>query len=103
MTTIFVTDANGREHAIEAEDGLSVMEVLRDLDIGVEGECEGSIACATCHVWVDVEWAERLRTPSDSEADMLDCAFHVRGTSRLCCQIRVEPCLDGLRVAVPKR
>lgn len=102
MTKIFATAADGCEHVIEGEDGLSVMEVLRDLDIGVEGECEGSVACATCHVWVDAEWVDRLDPPSDSEADMLDCAFHVRATSRLCCQIRVAPSLDGLRVAVPK-
>ena len=103
MTKLLVTNADGRELAVEATDGLSVMEALRPLDIGIEGECEGSAACATCHVWVDPAWTDRLEAPSEAEAEMLDCAFHVRATSRLCCQIRVEPALDGLRIAVPKR
>lgn len=102
MTTIHVTDAEGRDHAVEARDGLSLMEVLRPLDIGIAGECEGSAACATCHVWIDPAWADRLAEPSEAEADMLDCAFHTRPTSRLCCQIRVTAELDGLRLAVPR-
>lgn len=102
MTTLVVTDAHGHEHSIDAADGLSLMEVLRPLDLGVRGECEGSVACASCHVWVEASWIDRLEPPSEDEADMLDCAFHVRPTSRLCCQIRVQPSLEGLRVAVPK-
>lgn len=103
MTTLIVTDSEGRETTVEAKDGLSIMEALRPLDIGIAGECEGSIACATCHVWIAPEWNDRLDAPSEGEADMLDCAFHVRATSRLCCQVRVEPALDGLRLAVPHR
>lgn len=103
MTRLVVEDAQGRTLDVDADDGLSVMEALRPLDVGITGECEGSVACATCHVWVDPAWADRLESPSDDEADMLDCAFHVRPTSRLCCQIRVTPGLDGLKVAVPRR
>jgi 2Fe-2S ferredoxin len=103
MTTIVVIDGQGRELSVAAADGLSVMEVLRPLDLGIEGECEGSAACATCHVWVDPLWFDRLAPASDAEADMLDCAFRTRATSRLCCQIPVTPALDGLRVSVPKR
>lgn len=101
MTTLIVVDATGREHAVVAADGLSVMEVLRALPFGIEGECEGSIACATCHVWIDADWASRLAPASDEEADMLDCVFHARSTSRLSCQILVKPALDGLRITVP--
>lgn len=103
MTRLVVTEADGSVREIEARDGLSVMEVLRPLGIGIEGECEGSVACATCHVWVDPAWMDRLGDPSEAEEDMLDCAFHVRPTSRLSCQIMVGPELDGLAVAVPRK
>ena len=103
MITIYVVDKANREHALKAKDGLSVMEVLRPLDLGVGGECEGSLACATCHVWVDPDWMPHLAPVSEGEADMLDCAFNVSDTSRLCCQIRVSPALAGLRVSVPQR
>lgn len=101
MTTIHICDAAGTKHALEMTDGLSVMEVTRDLDIGIGGECEGSLACATCHVWVDQDWMERVGEPSDAEADMLDCAFNTRQTSRLSCQIRVSSAIDGLLLTVP--
>ncbi len=102
MTIIHVTDAAATRHSVEAADGLSVMEALRPLDLGIEGECEGSAACATCHVWVDDAWFARLDPPSDAELDMLDCAFNTRATSRLCCQIRVTPAMAGLTVSVPR-
>lgn len=101
MTTITVRDASGTTHTVECADGISVMEALRPLDLGVAGDCEGSVACATCHVWVDEDWLLRTGEPSDPEADMLDCAFHVRPNSRLSCQIVVTPEMDGLRVTVP--
>jgi 2Fe-2S ferredoxin len=101
MTTLVVTDAHAQEHIIDAADGLSLMEILRPLDIGVRGECEGSISCASCHIWIESPWLGRLDPPSDAEADMLDCAFHVRAASRLCCQIRMQSSLDGLRVTIP--
>jgi ferredoxin, 2Fe-2S len=101
MTTITVRDASGAAHLVECIDGLSVMEALRPLDLGVAGDCEGSLACATCHLWIDEAWLARTGGPSDSEADMLDCAFHVRPNSRLSCQIVVTPEMDGLGVTVP--
>jgi ferredoxin len=101
MTIINVRDAFEVTHAVACDDGISVMEALRPLDLGVAGDCEGSVACATCHVWVDDDWLTRTGEPSDPEADMLDCAFHVRPNSRLSCQIVVTAELDGLRVTVP--
>jgi ferredoxin, 2Fe-2S len=100
MTRLIVTTKDGREVTVDAIDGLSVMEVLRPLDFGIVGDCEGSVACASCHVWVDGSW-DHLPEPSDDEAEMLDCAFHTRDTSRLSCQIRLGPSLDGLRLAIP--
>jgi 2Fe-2S ferredoxin len=103
MTTIYATDKEGNKHAVDAKDGLSAMEVLRPLDIGIDGECEGSLACATCHVWVDENWVSKLGARSEEEEDMLDTAFLVRNTSRLCCQIKIAPELSGLELAVPRR
>jgi ferredoxin, 2Fe-2S len=102
MTSLIITRKDGEELAVEATDGLSVMEVLRPLDIGVAGDCEGSAACASCHVWVDREWSDRLAEPSEDEAEMLDCAFRTRPTSRLSCQILVSPSINGLRLSMPR-
>jgi 2Fe-2S ferredoxin len=101
MTRIVFIDADGAEHQVEGAEGLSVMEVLRAKGFGIEGECEGSLACATCHVWVDEAWLDRLEPVSDGEADMLDCAFHVRDNSRLSCQISISKTLAGLRLRLP--
>jgi 2Fe-2S ferredoxin len=101
MTRIIVTAPDGVAHIIEAADGLSVMEVLRPLDFGISGDCEGSAACASCHVWIAEEWMGNLPEPSEAEAEMLDCAFRTKPTSRLCCQIRVDPMVDGLRLVIP--
>jgi 2Fe-2S ferredoxin len=103
MTTLHVVDASGRTHTVNATDGLSVMEATRTFNIGIAGECEGSIACATCHVWIDAAWKTRVGEPSEQEAEMLDCAFNVRETSRLSCQIRVSPDLDGLLMTIPHK
>lgn len=102
MTILVVVDASGLEHTIEGADGLSVMKVLRPYSLGIQGDCEGSVACATCHVWIDKDWASRIPAASDEEADMLDCVFNVRATSRLSCQIQVKPQLGGLRLAIPR-
>lgn len=103
MVLLNVIDAAGEHHAVEAAEGLSVMEALRPLGFGVAGECEGSLACATCHVWVENEWLSLVGTVSDDEADMLDCAFWVKATSRLSCQIKITRELDGITVAVPHK
>jgi 2Fe-2S ferredoxin len=96
----FIT-ADGERHEIEAEAGLSVMEVGRAHDLGLEGTCDGALACATCHVIVATEFAGLLKEASAEEEDMLDLAVGVQPTSRLGCQIRLSAALDGLTVRVP--
>ena len=96
----FITVAGDRLE-IEAECGRSVMEIAREHDLGIEGACEGSLACATCHVIVADEHIERLATATAEEEDMLDLAVGVRPTSRLGCQIVLTEELDGLTVRLP--
>jgi len=97
-TIIFVTDHDGREHALPALEGWRVMEVIRDWGIKLKAECGGACACGTCHVYVDEAWLPRLHPPTDEEVDRLDDAFAVEETSRLCCQILVSPETNGLRM-----
>lgn len=104
MTTITFIDSTGTSRAIEADDGSTVMETaLRNNVPGIEGECGGACACATCHVYVDEAWADRIPKAEQMEEDMLDFAFDVRPTSRLSCQIRVRAEIDGLTVTTPER
>lgn len=97
---INVTLGDGSTRTIAAQEGLSVMEVLRNAGI-LDGECNGSLACATCHVWVDESWLDKLETPLEGEEDMLDVAFNIAPTSRLCCQIIMGPGNDGIRISLP--
>ena len=94
-------DAGGKKHTVPASEGLSVMEVAHRNDIDVEGACEGSLACSTCHVIVAPEWFGRLAPASEEEEDMLDLAFGLTQTSRLSCQIRMSKELDGITVTLP--
>jgi 2Fe-2S ferredoxin len=97
---IFI-EPDGTRREVEAPLGLSVLEIAHRNDIDIEGACEGSLACSTCHVIVDPTWAERLETPSEDEEDMLDLAFGLTPTSRLGCQIIITEELDGLTVTLP--
>ena len=97
----FIT-AGGKRQEIEAPSGLSVMEIARMHDLGIEGACEGSVACATCHVIVDAAFAGRLGEASAEEEDMLELAVGVQPTSRLGCQIVLTEDLDGLTVRLPQ-
>jgi 2Fe-2S ferredoxin len=101
MPRITFITAAGERLEIEAPSGLSVMEIARLHDLGIEGECDGSIACATCHVIVDAAYAGRLDEASAEEEDMLDLAPGVQPTSRLGCQIVLTEELDGLTVRLP--
>ncbi len=101
MISVVVTDREGVAHLLKARPGESLMQVARAADLPVLGECNGSLACATCHVIVDPDWAARLAAISEDEEDMLDTVFSLAATSRLSCQIRLSADLDGLRVALP--
>ncbi len=104
MTQITFIDASGKSRQVEAEDGSTVMETaLRNSIPGIEAECGGACACATCHVYVDEAWVGKLPKPEQMEEDMLDFAFDVRPTSRLSCQIKVSPALAGLSVTTPEK
>ena len=93
---------DGSQKVVDAEDGLSLMEVARDNDLGIEGTCGGSISCCTCHIIVDPEWFKIVGPPNPDEEDMLDLAVELEKTSRLGCQIEVNQNLDGLIVKIPQ-
>lgn len=97
---IFVTDYDGKEHELEALDGWRVMEIIRDYGLPIKAECGGACSCATCHVYVDPDWADKLQAMEPEEEDMLDEAYDVQDTSRLSCQILMSEELDGLRVTL---
>ena len=101
MAKIHVTDREGRQHDIEAKDGLSLMESLRDITEGVEALCGGMCSCATCHVFVDPQWMGKLPPRKDDELELLEGSESYRqGESRLSCQVKVSPALDGLTVTI---
>ena len=104
MVKITYIETDGPARTVEGEAGSTVMETaIRNNIPGIEAECGGACACATCHVYVDATWQEKTGTPSPMEEDMLDFAFDVRPNSRLSCQIKVREDLDGLIVTVPPR
>lgn len=92
---------DGSKKEVDAPVGLSVLEIAHRNDIPLEGACEGSLACSTCHVIVDKEDYERLPEATEDEEDMLDLAFGLTHTSRLGCQITMTDELDGLKVSLP--
>ena len=101
MTNINFKLRNGELKKIDAENGLTLMEVARDNDLGIEGTCGGSISCCTCHVVIEKDWFAKVGAANPDEEDMLDLAVDLQPTSRLGCQIEVTPELDGLIVNVP--
>lgn len=96
----FITP-DGKRLEVEAPLGLSVLEIAHRNSIDIEGACEGSLACSTCHVVIDPEWYGKLEPAREEEEDMLDLAFGLTRTSRLGCQILMTPALDGLTVRLP--
>ncbi|MBF0887331.1 MULTISPECIES: ferredoxin family 2Fe-2S iron-sulfur cluster binding protein [Gluconobacter] len=102
MPKMTFIERDGTRRDVDAPVGLSVLEIAHKHDIDLEGACEGSLACATCHVVVDPDWAAKLSQPTDDEEDMLDLAFGLEKTSRLGCQIVMTDALDGLTVRLPK-
>ncbi len=104
MAKITYIQSDGSQQSVEADIGMTVMETAKKNDIeGIEAECGGACACATCHVYVDEAWREKTGGPSEMEEDMLDFAFEVRPTSRLSCQIKMTEALDGLIVRIPDK
>jgi 2Fe-2S ferredoxin len=104
MAKITFIDSAGTARTIDAEVGQTVMETAIKNDVpGIEAECGGACACATCHVYIEPEWKEKVGGPSPMEEDMLDFGYDVKPNSRLSCQIKVSAELDGLVVKTPER
>lgn len=97
---ILVTDTEGKEHNLPAVEEWSVMEIIREGGLPILAQCGGSCACATCHVYVDPNWVEKLVEPNEEEVGMLDGAFDVKENSRLACQLIFNDKLDGLKVTL---
>jgi len=103
MAKIIYVDHTGTERTVEATTGESVMEAaIKNAVPGIDADCGGACACATCHVYVDEAFMDKVGKPQDMEQSMLDFAENVKSTSRLCCQISVSDELDGLRVTTPE-
>ena len=104
MAKITYKDFQGNSKTIEVDNGLSVMEGAIQKDIpGIDADCGGSMACATCHVYVEDKWFDKIPKPEDAENDMIDMAFEPKKNSRLSCQIIVSDELDGLEVTTPEK
>jgi len=101
MPRMTFIEPNGARHEVDAPLGLSVLEIAHRNKIELEGACEGSLACSTCHVIVDPAWYGKLNEAKEDEEDMLDLAFGLTRTSRLGCQIVITAELDGLVVTLP--
>ncbi len=104
MPKIKYIEHDGKQHTIEVANGLSVMEgAIQNNVPGIDADCGGSMACATCHVYVKEEWFNKLPSKIEGEDDMLDMAFEPKKNSRLSCQITVSDDMDGLEVNLPKK
>jgi len=101
MPKLVFIERDGSRREVDAPLGLSVLEVAHRNDIDIEGACEGSLACSTCHVVVEPDWYDLLKEATEDEEDMLDLAFNLTNTSRLGCQIIITEELDGLTVRLP--
>jgi len=103
VVAITFIEPDGSRRTVEAKPGASVMEAAIDNDVkGIVAECGGACSCATCHVYVDPAWVDKLLPPDPQEDGMLDCVLDRTAESRLSCQLEIRPELDGLLVRVPK-
>ena len=100
MVNIVVTDRDGKEHQLKAAPGSTLMEVLRDQDMGVAALCGGMCSCATCHVYVDDAWVAKLPAAQSDETAVLEDVPECKTSSRLSCQIVMTPAYEGLKVTV---
>ena len=104
MPKITYVDSQGNSKTIEVENGLTVMEGAIQNDIpGIDADCGGSMACATCHVYVEEKWFNKLPKAEDAEIDMIDMAVEPKKNSRLSCQLIVSDKLEGLKVTTPEK
>jgi 2Fe-2S ferredoxin len=101
MPRMTFIERDGTRREVDAPLGLSVLEIAHKHGVDIEGACEGSLACSTCHVIVDADWFKKLEGPTEDEEDMLDLAFGLTQTSRLGCQVVMTKELDGLVVKLP--
>ena len=95
---ILVTDREGNNHILKGDNNSTLMEIIRDEGVDIEAACGGCCACATCHVYIDEKWVNKLNPKDDDEESMLDQAFDVKKNSRLSCQIHLNEELDGLEL-----
>ena len=101
MTQLMIVDRDGEEHEVAARPGVRLMEVLRDLDYGVAAVCGGLCSCATCHVYINGDWADRLPEPQSDELELLaELPTYRKPTSRLSCQITLTEAFNGLRITI---
>ena len=104
MTKIIYITHDNKIHKIDVQNGLTVMEGAVQNDIpGIDADCGGGMACATCHVYVKEDWLDKLPTKEDGEEDMLDMAYEPKQNSRLSCQLIISDELDGLEVTIPEK
>ena len=104
MPKLTYIEHDGTEHVVEVPEGLSVMEgAVKNAIPGIDADCGGACACSTCHVYVDPAWVDRLPKREPMEEDMLDFAYQPQDNSRLTCQLKVTPALEGLVVRMPEK
>ncbi len=104
MAKITYIENNGKSHSVDVADGLTVMEGAVQNNIpGIDADCGGGMACATCHVYVKDEWFDKINKKSEGEDDMIDQAYEPKKSSRLSCQIQVSSEIDGLEVHLPEK
>ena len=97
---ILVTDREGNNHILKGDNNSTLMEIIRDEGVDIEAACGGCCACATCHVYIDEKWVNKLNPIDDDEESMLDQAFDIKNNSRLSCQIDLSEELDGLEIEI---
>ena len=100
MGAIFVKDRDGISHKLDANSGLTIMEIIRDAGLEIEAACGGCCACATCHVYVEENWLNKLKTRREEENSMLDQAFYVANNSRLSCQLEFDEQINGIELTL---
>ncbi|MEM7251835.1 MAG: 2Fe-2S iron-sulfur cluster-binding protein [Pseudomonadota bacterium] len=100
MTTVHAIDREGVEHTIDAMPGATLMEVLRDAGLPIEGTCGGQAICSTCHIYVEASWLQKLEPPDDTEQVMCEDSGYYQDNSRLACQVDFDEAMDGIELTL---